>query len=518
MIQRKILIVDDELVGRSGDDVPAAPRDKTYLDLIEHLDQIAPSQFRYTPILCSTEEEVLQELNENNHSSGELISIVDLVLSEKGRFSDSGITELLELVLKSSRLTFFTTRRLDEAKISTLIKFQKANRCAGLFPFELIQRQPKEFARLLHRAMVSYDEGKVVDHIEYLKKKEISDLNILFLSDFHFKEDDISLATTDLQNLFQKLEDLINDRRLDMVFLLGDYTDKGKVRGFSTAQNFLEELKKLANFPDFPNDFIRLVPGNHDVVSPLSLSGNISRGDSGYQLEEATVDSDLLKYGIQPFHHFRDKISQGLQFFGADEQCIIRSNRHWIDARWLPFGIIFVGFDSNSTPKYSESVKGSIDDEDLFEFRNTVAKLPRELRKNLLMVVLAHHYTGDGGGDRGIAERDNLKKHCSELDLRGLVFVNGDRHGDPIPQLGRQLPNDGTTPLELAVPTFCQKNAARQEGASRGAVLVNFKQSQDTITKATVHSFSFNEGGAITTSQARGYRLQRNGWSKANRG
>jgi hypothetical protein len=188
MIRRKVLVVDDELSGLPEHVQPKSPRDETYHSLIEELNLIAPGVYLYEPLFCGSEVQVRAELKNIDHSNGELISIVDLVLDENDRFSEQGAADLLDEVLVKSRQTFFTTRRLEKARVSTLVKFQRANRSAGLFPYELLQNQPKEFAMLLHRGLDYYDEGRAVDYLEYLQKKGYNEINILMISDFHLSD------------------------------------------------------------------------------------------------------------------------------------------------------------------------------------------------------------------------------------------------------------------------------------------------------------------------------------------
>ena len=68
-------------------------------------------------------------------------------------------------------------------------------------------------------------------------------------------------------------------------------------------------------------------------------------------------------------------------------------------------------------------------------------------------------------------------------------------------------------PLEVAVPTFCQKNVARQEDASRGAILFTVVCEGDSVESAKVRSFGFREGGALAELETRDFALGRNGWS-----
>lgn len=512
MIRRKVLVVDDELSGLPDHVQPRYPRDETYQALIEQLNLIAPKSYHYEPLFCGSEEQVRSELKGTDHSNGELISIVDLVLDQNNRFSEQGATELLDEILIKSRQTFFTTRRLEQAKVSTLVKFQRANRSAGLFPYELLQQQPREFAMLLHRGLDYQEEGQAVDYLEYLQKKGYNEINILMISDFHFSNDLRHDVETDLDNLFSKVNDTLGDRRIDLVFLIGDYTDKGRSTGFSTARAFVKKLSTLANLQAVPSDFIRLVPGNHDVVVPLALAANISRSTGEYDLDQSVDDGALVKYCLQPFQDFRETCVKGVQYFGAEASDEIIGVRHWLDARWTAFGFVMVGFDSNSFPTMKEPVVGQIEQGALLEFRNRLSEIPKEKRHELTLLVLAHHYTGDGSGDRGIAERDVLRKHCRELGFKGVVFINGDRHGDPSPQIGRQLANSGTMPLEIAVPTFCQKNVARQEDASRGAVLFTLVCEEGSVESAYVRSFGFREGGALAELEGKEFALGRNGW------
>jgi predicted MPP superfamily phosphohydrolase len=512
MIRRKVLVVDDELSGLPEHVQPKSPRDETYQALIEQLNLIAPQNYHYEPLFCGSEDQVRNELRSSDHSNGELISIVDLVLDQNNRFSEQGASDLLDDILLKSRQTFFTTRRLEQAKVSTLVKFQRANRSAGLFPYELLQQQPTEFAMLLHRGLDYHDEGQAVDYLEYLQKKGYNDINILMISDFHLSDSLSHDVEIDLENLFAKLSDTLDGRRIDLVFLVGDFTDKGRSGGFSTARAFIKKLSTLANLQDVPSDFIRLVPGNHDIVAPLALAANISRSSGEYKLDLSIEDGSLIKYCLQPFLDFRETCIKGVQYFGAEGSDEIGSVRHWLDARWTAFGFVMVGFDSNSFPTMSEQVVGQIEHGALLAFRKRLSEIPKERRQELTLLVLAHHYTGDGAGDRGILERDALRKHCSELGFKGVVFVNGDRHGDPSPQIGRQLANSGTMPLEIAVPTFCQKNVARQEDASRGAVLFTFVCAEGSIESARIQSYGFREGGALAELEAKDFALGRNGW------
>jgi hypothetical protein len=512
MIRRKVLVVDDELSGLPEHEQPKSPRDETYQALIEQLNLIAPQSYLYEPLFCGSEEQVREELKSSDHSNGELISIVDLVLDQNGRFSEQGASDLLDNILQKSRQVFFTTRRLEQVRVATLVKFQRANRSAGLFPYELLQQQPKEFAMLLHRGLDYHDEGQAVDYLEYLQKEGYNDVNILMMSDFHLSDTLSHEVEIDLDNLFAKLSDLLDGRRIDLVFLIGDFTDRGRTGGFSTARAFIKKLSDLANLRDIPSDFIRLVPGNHDIVVPLALAANISRPSGKYKLGASVEDGSLAMYCLQPFLDFRDSCTKGVQYFGADASNGIGSVRHWLDTRWTAFGFVMVGFDSNSFPTMTEHVVGHIEDGALLRFRKVLSEIPKERRQELSLLVLAHHYTGDGEGDRGILERDALRKHCSELGFKGVVFVNGDRHGDPSPQIGRQLPNSGSMPLEIAVPTFCQKNVARQEDASRGAVLFTFVCDEGGIESARICSFGFREGGALAELDTKEFVLGRNGW------
>ncbi len=512
MIRRKVLVVDDELSGLPEHVQPKSARDETYHALIDELNLIAPGAYLYEPLFCGSEVQVRAELKNIDHSNGELLSIVDLVLDENDRFSEQGATDLLDEILLKSRQAFFTTRRLEKARVSTLVKFQRANRSAGLFPYELLHNQPREFAMLLHRSLDYHDEGKAIDYLEYIRKKGYNEVNILMISDFHFSDNLTSDVEIDLGNLFAKVSDLLDDRRIDLVFLIGDFTDKGRTVGFSTASLFVERLSALANLRDVPSDFIRLVPGNHDIVAPLALAANVTRSDGKFELSPSMEDSSLVKFCLQPFQHFRGKSIKGVQYFGEVASDEVLGYRHWFDLRWTPFGFVMVGFDSNSFPNMNDAVVGHIHSDALLLFRKTLEEMPKERRRELTLLVLAHHYTGDGAGDRGIAQREVLRKHCSELGFKGVVFINGDRHGDPSPQIGRQLANSGTLPLEIAVPTFCQKNRARQEDASRGAVLFSLVCEGDKVESARVRSFSFREGGALAELEARVFSLGRNGW------
>lgn len=514
MIIRKVLIVDDELENPSNLGSPDAPRDATYLKVIEELNLLSPDSFIYEPLFCGSEEQVYEELRSSTHSKGELLSIVDLVLDEGDRFSESGANDLLDKILEKCRLAFFTTRRLEDAKISSLIKFQRANRSAGLFPFELLQEQPREFARLVHRGLETYDEGKAIDYIEFLHNRQLTEINILLLSDFHFTDSNLLTAQTDLENTFDAVSDVIDDRRLDMAFLLGDFSDRGCAAGFDTAHEFVSNIALLANFDSLPSDFLYLVPGNHDVVLPLSLSAHVQKSDGRYSIVEDSPNPDLQKYGIQPYHHFRNKIGKGVVYFGEGAQDPILSKKHWIDVRWASFGFLIVGLDSNSSPNLSRPITGELTAGELRAFRNTLNQIPKDQRSRLTLLLLAHHYSGDGGNERGIDQYEELRKHCSELEFKGIVFINGDRHGDANPQLGRQLINDGTTPLEIAVPTFCQKNTARQEGASRGSILLNLGSENGELKNVTVQSFNFKEGSIISSPNVREYKLDHNGFGR----
>lgn len=512
MIRRKVLVIDDELSGLTGYVQSQLPRDETYLALIGELNLISPNLYYYEPLFCGSEEQARSELRSIDHSNDELLAIVDLVLDENDRFSEQGAAELLDEVLQKSRLTFFTTRRLEKARVSTLVKFQRANRSAGLFPFELLQNQPKEFAMLLHRGLDYYDEGRAIDYVEYLQDKGFDNLNILLVSDFHFSDNLPSSVEVDLENLFSRLSDILDGRRLDLVFLIGDFTDRGRSGGFKTAVAFMSKFAALANFKDLPSDFIRLVPGNHDVVTPLALAANLERSSNGYELKDSVSDGDLTKYSLQPFQNFRDTCVKGVRYFGESSSDEILGVRHWIDVRWAVFGFLMVGFDSNSFPTAREPVVGQILDGALQTFRKLLGEIPKERRQELALLVLAHHYTGDGAGDRGVRERDLLRKHCRELGFKGVVFINGDRHGDPSPQLGRQLVNSGTMPLEIAVPTFCQKNVERQEDASRGAILLTLVCRHGVVEGAKVRSFGFCEGGQLEDRATRSFTLGRTGW------
>lgn len=514
MIIRKVLIVDDELNDPSSSETTVAARDDIYLGVIAQLNAIAPQYYRYEPLLCGSEEQALRELKSVNHSQGQFLSIVDLVLDEGDRFSEVGSMDLLDQILEKSRLTFFTTRRLEAAKISSLVKFQKAKRSAGLFPFELLQNQPREFARLMHRGQESYDDGKAISYIEHLQSQNISDINILLISDFHFGPTGLGNAKVDLENSLETLSEELGDRRLDLVFMLGDFTDKGQELGLNAAYSFIHNLSEAINFKGLPSDFIHLVPGNHDVVVPLSLSTNVTRTAGDYVLGPSVGDENLRKYGVQPFHHFRDRVMNGVQYFGDSSSDAILSKKHWVDTRWEAFGFMMVGFDSNSYPTATNPVVGSIDRASLDTFRSTVAEIPKARRKSLVLLVLAHHYTGDGGAERGVEEREVLRKHCSDLGFKAIIFMNGDRHGDPLPQLGRQLINDGTTPLEIAVPTFCQLNAARQEGAARGFLLLRLGSENGEVESAEVRPYTFHESGVIKISKERKYVVDHNGWRR----
>lgn len=509
MIYRKVLIVDDELT--DGDD----PRERYYLDLIGELNRIDPKRYQYTPLLCDSEDKVTTELNNLGNSIGELISIVDLVLEESDLFPESGIDSLLDGVLEKSRIAFFTTRRLESAKISTLIKFQQANRSAGLFPFELLVNQSSEFARLIHRGLVESDNGDTAQYIEYLNAKELNTINILVLSDFHFSDPLKRIDETDLVNTMEAIQDELEDRRLDMVFCLGDFTDKGQESGYGIALTFVERVRELANFPQLPSDFVYSVPGNHDIVVPLALSAYIDKPKSEYTIKSDAVSEGLVRYGILPYYFFRNKISKGLQFFGPDSDDPIQSKRHWIDLKWQKMGFVTVGLDSNSQPSPKSHVVGEIDAESLAEFRNLLMRIPKEERSRLVLVFLAHHYTGDGASERGINEPDLLRKHCSELKFKGVVFINGDRHGDPMPQLGRQLLNNGTVPLEIATPTFSQHNRMRKEGALRGSFLLTLESDGSELKGAKTRSFVFREHGLVEASPQRQFTVDKNGWRKS---
>jgi hypothetical protein len=512
MIHRKVLIVDDELQITQPSGRVENPRDEIYKILIEHLNAIDVGHYFYEAIWCGSEEGAVSELSGISHSSGELVAIVDLVLHEGSRFSEVGSGELLDSILEKSRLVYFTTRRLESAKIETLVKFQRAERSAGLFPFELIREQPREFARLIHRGLQKHTSGQVVDYVEFIQSRGFSTVNVLLLSDFHFNQVEPGSTIVDLENAFEAIGAVLGDRRLDLAVLAGDFLDKGATAGFRAAQSFAMKLCELANFQTFPSDFLSVVPGNHDVVVPLALASHIARRDGSYFLETSVVNSHLSRFSLQPFQHFRERVSKGVQYFGQEEADEVLSRRHWIDSRWEALGFVTVGFDSNSVPSATSAVLGEIDSGSLSKFRSLFLVLPKARRRRLMLIVVTHHYSGDGGADRGITQRDELRRFCSELGFKGVIFVSGDRHGDPLPQIGRQLSGEGTLPLEIAVPTFCQENALRQKDASRGFLLLTLQIVNNEVVGADVRPYTFREGGTVESSRSRHYILADHGW------
>ena len=95
----------------------------------------------------------------------------------------------------------------------------------------------------------------------------------LHLSDFHLKSDaDVQIDQNYyLESLLSDIEKQIVDHELDvdLVFITGDLAFSGNVEEYIIFQSFMEKLLEILS-SDGSN--VYFVPGNHDVLRPVSVS------------------------------------------------------------------------------------------------------------------------------------------------------------------------------------------------------------------------------------------------------
>ena len=95
-------------------------------------------------------------------------------------------------------------------------------------------------------------------------------IRILHLSDLHLT----GQSSVDLigNQLILGVDEYCPKQKLDYVVVSGDFTDRGSLKGFDSALNFLQVISEKLNVP--AKRFI-LVPGNHDVVDNLKAYSRV---------------------------------------------------------------------------------------------------------------------------------------------------------------------------------------------------------------------------------------------------